>query len=162
MKAKYREVPVYEQVELVGKTIDSTCGTIDRKSIGRVLLTEEAGFDGKHEVVDGDGTVIRTVAKIGEDGIELAVRLVGDIKSLATYKVYDGWTAGNKENAGVIDVFSKDAEGKFLSILNTAKRMSAAHPECDDQWEVIEAATGKRVFLRKIADVDANGKVKNG
>ena len=161
MKAKYREVPTYEQVELVGKTVDSTCGTIDRKPIGRVLLTEEAGFAGNHEVVNGDGAVIHTVAKIGEDGIELAVRLVGGIKSLATYKVYDGWTAGNKENAGVVDVFSKDAEGKFLSILNTARRMSAAHPECDDQWEVIEVATGKRVFLRKIADVDANGRVKN-
>ena len=89
MKAKYREIPVYEEVELVGKTVDSTTGTIDRKSIGRVLLTEAAGFeDGKHEVVDGDGTVIRTVAKVDENaGVELRVELVGGIKSLATYKV---------------------------------------------------------------------------
>lgn len=158
MKAKYREVPVYEEVELVGKTIDATTGTIDRKKVGRVLITEEAGFDGKHEVVDGDGTVICTATKIGEDGVELAVRFVGDIKSLATYRIYDGWTAENKENPGVTDIFTKDPDGKILAILNTAKRMSEKHPECDGQYEIIDAATGKRVFLRKIADVkDAVG-----
>lgn len=162
MKAKYREIPVYEEVELVGKTVDSTTGTIDRKSIGRVLLTEAAGFeDGKHEVVDGDGTVIRTAAKINEDtGIELRVELVGGIKSLATYKVYKGWTAANKENPEVVDLFTKDEDNKLLSIVNTAKRMSEAHPECDGQWMIVDVATGKRVFFRLVKDVDAKGKIK--
>ena len=161
-KAKYMIKPVYEEVELIGKTCSqTTTGTIDRKKIGRVLITEAAGFeDGKHEVVSGDGTVIRTVAKLDEAvGIKLRVEFVGGIKSLSTYTVYKGWTAANKENPEVIDLYTKDEDCQLLKIVNVAKRMSDAHPECDGQWMIVDVATDKRVFFRPIKDVDAKGMI---
>jgi hypothetical protein len=66
MKMKYREVPAFEEVEGVAKTLEATTGTIDRKAVGRALLTTQAGFAGKkHEIVDGDGVNLRTVASFG-------------------------------------------------------------------------------------------------
>ena len=55
-KMKFREIPSFEEVEVAAKTTDTITGTIDRKTIGRVLLTTAEGFEGKHEVVAGDGT----------------------------------------------------------------------------------------------------------
>ena len=114
MNMKYQAKPVYETVDIVAKTTEAITGTIDRKLVGRSLLTEQAGFEGKHEVVDGDGVAIRTVQKIGEDegdakAPELFVELVGGIKSLASYKFFAGWTGKNPENEGVADVYTEDA-----------------------------------------------------
>lgn len=163
MNMKYEAVPQYETVEIVAKTLDTITGTIDRKLVGRALLTTQAGFEGKHRVVDGDGTVIRTVTEIGEgDGkaatVELFVRLVGDIKSLASYKFFKGYVAANPENPECVDLFTADGD-QVQRIVETAKRMCADHPECDSRWEIVDA-NGKRYFLRMIATcLKANGKI---
>lgn len=163
MNMKYEAVPQYETVEIVAKTLEAVTGTIDRKLVGRALLTTAAGFTGKHRVVGGDGTVIRTVQKIGEDEgdaktVELFVRLVGDIKSLASYKFFAGYVAENPENPGCIDLFTGDLD-QVQRIVDTARRMCGDHPECDDRWEIVDGA-GKRYFLRKIVtDLKANGKI---
>lgn len=163
MNMKYTEIPTYESVDVCGKTVDTITGTIDRKTVGRVLITTKAGFAGKHQVVGGDGTAIRTVKPIGENEgdaatVELFVRLVGDIKSLASYKFFKGFIGDNAENAGVKDLYTEDGD-QVQRIVETAKRMCNDHPECDSRWEVVDAA-GTRWFLRKIAtNLNAAGKV---
>ena len=161
MQCKYTEVPKYETVDIVAKTSEAITGTIDRKLVGRALLTTAAGFEGKHQVVGGDGTVIRTVAEIGEgEGkagtVELFVELVGGIRSLASYKFFKGYVGANPENAGVKDLYTDDGV-QVQKIIDTAKRMCADHPECDSQWKIVDK-DGNRWFLRKIVtDVKANG-----
>lgn len=163
MNMKYTEIPTYETVDVCGKTVDTITGTIDRKQVGRVLITTQAGFAGKHQVVNGDGTAIRTVQKIGEgegeaETVELLVRLVGDIKSLASYKFFTGYVGGNAENSGVKDLYTEDCE-QVNKIVETARRMCASHPECDSQWEIVDKA-GTRWFLRKIAtSLTSTGKI---
>ena len=164
-KMKIREIPVYEECEIEAKTTDTITGTIDRKTIGRVLLTTAEGFEGKHEVVDGDGTAIRTVKEFGkdenaDDAVEVVVELVGGVKSLASYKFFKGYKAANAENPDVMDVFTEDG-AQINKIVATAERMCAAHPECDNQWKVVTKSEGRRVFLRKIAtNLDATGKIR--
>lgn len=164
MKCKYTEIPVYEEVDIAGKTVEAITGTIDRKPMGRVLITVAAGFAGKHQVVGGDGTAIRSVQAIGENEgdaktVELFVRLAGDIKSLASYKFYRGYVAKNAENPECVDLFTEDSE-QVNRIVETAHRMCASHPECDSRWEIV-GADGTRYFLRKIAaNVNAAGKVE--
>ena len=163
MNMKYEAVPQYESVDVVGKTVDTITGTIDRKTVGRVLVTTAAGFEGRHQVVGGDGVGIRTVAEIGEgDGKaavpELFVELVGGIKSLASYKFFKGYTAKNAENPECNDLFTVDGD-QVGKIVETARRMCASHPECDSQWRIVDA-NGARWFLRMIAtNLTANGKV---
>ena len=160
MKMKYMEVPKYEEVEIAAKTVNSICGTIDRKSIGRTLITEDAGFAGKHQVVDGDGTTIATVEKVPEDGVEVFVEFVGGVKSLASKRFYKGWKAPNKENADVDDVYVITEEAcKVDELARMASAMSDAHPECAGQFKFV--AGGKRVFLRLVAtELDAKGRVE--
>lgn len=155
MNMKIREVPVYDECEIVAKTTDTTTGTIDRKTVGRCLLTLADGFAGKHEVVDGDGTTLRTVKEFGkeegaDDAVEVIVELVGGVKSLASYKFFKGYKAPNAENPEVMDVFTEDC-AQINKIVVTAARMCEAHPECDGQWKIVTKSEGKRVFLRKIA-----------
>jgi len=176
MKMKYREAPTYDEVEVVGKTTDATCGTIDRKLVSRALLTEQAGFAGKtHEIVDGDGVCLRTVKPFGgEDDevkeIEAFVELVGGKRSLASYKFYKGWTAENPENEGVTDIFV-DAAAKasgdgtnhdqIESLIATARRMCEASPECDGRWKIVNK-DGKRLFLREcVTTLKSNGKIED-
>ena len=164
-KMKFREVPKFEEVDVVAKTCDSVTGTIDRKTIGRALITTAEGFEGKHEVVDGDGTTIRTVKEFGkeenaDDAVEVVVELVGGVKSLASYKFFKGYKAANAENPDVMDVFTEDG-AQINKIVATAERMCAAHPECDGQWKVVTKSEGRRVFLRLIAtNLDATGKIR--
>lgn len=160
MKVKYTEIPSYESCELVGKTDKATCGTIDRKLVGRCLLTKEAGFNGKHMVVGGDETPIVTVEEIGAEGkkaeIELFVELVGGKRSLASFKFFKGYYAANRENAGVTDLFTDD-RAQIERIEACAGRMCNAMPECDGQWKIVDA-TGARYFLRRIkADLTSTG-----
>jgi hypothetical protein len=163
MQCKYTEVPKYESVDVVAKTTEAITGTIDRKLVGRALLTTEAGFSGKHQVVGGDGTVIRTVQKIGEGegevpAVELFVELVGDIKSLASYKFFKGYVGDNAENAGVKDLYTDDGV-QIARLVGTAQRMCDDHPECDSQWKIVDK-DGNRWFIRKItADVKSNGMI---
>ena len=163
MNMKYEAVPQHETVEIVAKTLEAVTGTIDRKLVGRALLTTAAGFEGKHQVVGGDGTPIRTVTPIGENEgetptVELFVRLVGNIKSLASYKFFRGYVAENPENRGVFDLYTEDFD-QVKRVVDTARRMCGDHPECDDRWEIVDAI-GKRWFLRKIvSDLKANGKI---
>ena len=163
MNMKYTEIPTYESVDVVAKTNEAITGTIDRKLIGRALLTTQAGFEGKHQVVDGDGTPIRTVTEIGEgegkaQAVELFVELVGGIKSLASYKFFAGYVGKNPENADVMDLYTDNGD-QVAKIVETARRMCASHPECDSQWKIVDAS-GRRWFLRKIATcLKANGKI---
>lgn len=160
-KVKYQKIPEYEQVDLVGKTYSLVAGTIDRKKVKRALITEQAGFEGKHEVVaeGADGTPIRTVEKIDEEkGVELIVEFVGGVKSLASKKVFKGYTAKNPENPDVTDLFVDNTEASG-GLVNIARRMSEAHPECDGQWMVVDKATNGRVFIRIYdPDLKPNGK----
>ena len=164
-KMKFREVPKFEEVNVVAKTCDSVTGTIDRKTIGRALITTEEGFEGKHEVVDGDGTTIRTVKEFGkeenaDDAVEVVVELVGGVKSLASYKFFKGYKAANAENPDVMDVFTEDG-AQINKIVACATRMADSHPECDGQWKIVTKSEGRRVFLRKIAtNLDATGKIR--
>lgn len=160
MKVKYTAIPSYESCELVGKTDKATCGTIDRKLVGRCLLTKEAGFDGKHMVVGGDETPIVTVEEIGAEGkkpeIELFVELVGGKRSLASFKFFKGFYAANRENAGVTDLFTDD-RAQIERIEACANRMCNAMPECDGQWKIVDS-TGARYFLRRIkTDLTSTG-----
>jgi hypothetical protein len=160
MKVKYTAIPSYESCELVGKTDKATCGTIDRKLVGRCLLTKESGFEGKHMVVGGDETPIVTVKEIGAEGgkaeIELFVELVGGKRSLASFKFFKGYYAGNRENAGVTDLFTDD-RAQIERIEACANRMCNAMPECDGQWKIVDAA-GDRYFLRHFrADLTSVG-----
>ena len=165
-KMKIREIPVYEECEVEAKTIDSTTGTIDRKTIGRCLLTLAAGYAGKHEVVDGDGTPIVTVESFGKDEdavkeIEVVVELVGGMKSLASYKFFGGYKAENRENPGVTDIFVEDG-AQIAKIVACAERMCRDHSEVDGMWQIVEKSTGKRVFLRKIAtNLSKTGKIED-
>lgn len=164
MKVKYTDIPSYESVELVGKTTRAVCGTIDRKLVGRCLITTEDGFTGKHMVVNGDGTPIVSVKEIGEgEGktaeVELFVQLVGGKKSLASFKFFKGFLADNRENAGVVDIFTENGD-QVARIEECARRMCEAAPECDGQWMIVDK-DGKRHFLRKITtDVNASGKIE--
>lgn len=164
MKVKYTAIPSYKSCELVGKTDRATCGTIDRKLVGRCLLTKEAGFDGKHMVVGGDETPIVTVEEIGAEGkkpeIELFVELVGGKKSLASFKFFKGYYAANRENAGVRDLFTDD-RAQVERIEACANRMCNAMPECDGQWKIVDA-TGTRYFLRHIkTDLTSTGRFED-
>ena len=166
MKMKYKEIPSFEEVEIVAKTVDTTAGTMDRKTVGRCLLTTAEGFEAKHEVVDGDGTPIVTVKSFGKDEdevkeIEVKVALVGDIKSLASFKFFGGYTAPNRENPGVTDVFVEDG-AQINKIVACAERMCHDHSEVDGMWQIVEKSTGKRVFLRKIAtNLSKTGKIED-
>lgn len=163
MKMKYTEKPTYPEVEIVGKTVSSKTGTIDRRKFGRLLLTEEAGFgkgtdkDGKI-VLNGDDTTIQTVTKAAE--VEVVVQLVDGSKSAASFKFFDVYTAKNPENEDVLDVFTTDVE-KVDRVEACAERMCDAAPGNDGQYKIIEKSSEKRVFLRVIAkNLDERGKVK--
>lgn len=164
MKVKYTAIPSYESCELVGKTDKATCGTIDRKLVGRCLLTKEAGFDGKHMVVGGDETPIVTVEEIGAEGkkpeIELFVQLVGGKRSLASFKFFKGYYAANRENTGVTDLFTDD-RAQIERIEACAARMCNAMPECDGQWKIVDS-TGARYFLRRFkTDLTSTGRFED-
>jgi len=152
MKMKYTSKPTYPEVDVVGKTTHSECGTIDRRKIGRLLITETAGFGPGEEhddkiVLDGDETPIQSVEKVDE--IEVVIRLVDDQKSAASFKFFDAYTAKNKENPEVTDVFTTNGEQVDRAVA-CAERMCVASPGCDGQYEFLNKASGKRVFLRQI------------
>lgn len=162
MKMKYTEKPVYPEVEIVGKTVDSLKGTIDSRPIGRRLLTEEEGFgkgtdkEGKM-ALNGDGTTIKSVKKVSE--IELIIELVDGTKSAASFKFFDAYTAPNDENDGVDDIFTDNGE-QIGRIESCADRMTDAAPGCDGQYKIVRKSDGKRVFLRLIAKkLCDNGKI---
>ena len=177
MNMKYRETPKYEEVDVVAKTMEATCGTIDRKPVGRALLTEQAGFAGKtHEIVDGDGVSLRTVKPFGGENddvkeVEAFVELVGGKRSLASYKFYKGWLGANPENQGVTDVFVDGAATATADMTNhdqvealvaTAARMCNAAPECDGRWQIVDK-DGKRLFLREVVTkLTSTGMVERG
>lgn len=180
MQMKYREVPKFETVEVVAKTLEATTGTIDRKAVGRALLTTQEGFRGKtHEIVDGDGVTLRTVKSFGGEvdevkSVEVFVQLVGGKKSLASYKFFSGWTGENPENPGVVDLFVDGAKkdgcagiaeitnhAKIESLVACARRMCDATPEADGKWQIVDAS-GRRVFLRECAtNLKSNGKIED-
>ena len=169
MKMKYMDLPTYEDVDIVGKTSEAVTGTVDRKLVGRSLITVQAGFTGKHVVVKGDETPIVTVQKIGDgEGehaeVELFAELVGGKRSLASYKFFGGYVGDNRENAGVKELYVQEGSenhGKVRRLLDTAERMCDAAPECDGQWKIV-SADGTRWFIRLFkADLKANGKFAN-
>lgn len=166
MNMKYEAIPQYESVDIAAKTVNTITGTIDRKPVGRALITTAAGFEGKHQVVNGDGVAIRSVQKIGTDNgeaatVELFVELVGGVKSLASYKFFAGYVAKNAENPECVDLFTDDTE-KISRVVSTAERMCASHPECDSQWKLVDK-DGTRYFLRVIStDLTATGRINNG
>lgn len=153
---KIEKKPVYDQIAVAGKTYNTVTGTVDRKLVGRVLITTDGGFSGQHQVVGGDGTGILTVKPV-EGETELFVELAGGVKSLASFKFFGGFEAPNKENAGVTDLFTTEHD-KVERLVACALRMSNAHPECDGQWRIIDAR-GTRYFLRETAEVNESGKI---
>ena len=162
MKMKYMEKPSYPEVDVVGKTVDSETGTVDRRKIGRLLITEEAGFgvggDKPNRVVlNGDDTVIQTVEKAAE--VEVVVELVDGSKSAASFKFFDVYKVKNSENPDVTDIFTGDGD-KIERAVACAERMCEAAPGNDGQYKFIEKASGARVFLRRIEkNLAENGKV---
>ena len=162
MKMKYMEKPSYPEVEVVGKTVASETGTVDRRKFGRLLLTEEDGFGAGTEkpnrvVLNGDDTTIQTVKKAAE--IEIVVELVDGSKSAASFKFFDVYTAKNAENPEVTDVFTGDGD-KMERAVACAERMCEAAPGNDGQYKFIDKATSTRVFLRRIEkNLAENGKV---
>lgn len=156
MKMKVMEKPQYPEIDIVAKTVESECGTIDRKSIGRCLLTTEA-VDKGYMVVGGDDSLVKTVKEAEE--IEVKVEFVGGVKSLASFKFFKHYTAENKENPNVVDIYTEESD-KLERIRECAARMAEAHPECDGQWKIVDK-DGKRVFIRVICKyLKANGKIE--
>lgn len=154
-KIKVIEVPEYPEIEILAKSVDTLTGSIDRKPIGRSLITLEA-VDKKYTAVGGDDTLVKTVVEAGET--ELWVELVGGIKSLASYKFFGGWTAKNLENPEVFELYTTEAD-KVEKIAATAERMCEAHPECDGQWKIVDK-DGNRWFARKVCtSLRENGKI---
>lgn len=157
MKMKVNEKPNYAELEIAAKTVDSLTGTIDRKKIGRVLVTEEVVAK-DYEVVGGDGALIVHADKAEET--ELFVELVGGIKSLASFRFYGGWTAKNRENPEATDLYTEEGD-KISRISECAERMCESHPECDGQWKVVDK-DGNRVFVRLVCrSLKANGKIED-
>lgn len=153
---KIEKKPVYDAINVIGKTYNTVTGSVDRKLVSRVLITADGGFSGQHQVVGGDGTGIITVKPVDGE-TELFVELAGGIKSLASFKFFGGFEAPNKENAGVTDLFTTEHD-KVERLVACAIRMSGAHPECAGQWKVVDAR-GTRYFLREIAPVNESGKI---
>lgn len=153
---KIEKKPVYDAIDVIGKTFNTVTGSADRKLVGRVLVTTSAGFDGQHQAVGGDGTGILTVKAV-EAETELFVELAGGIKSLASFKFFGGFEAPNKENAGVTDLFTTEHD-KVGRLVACALRMSEAHPECDGQWKIVDAS-GVRHFIRELAEVNEHGMI---
>lgn len=151
--------PTYAQLNAIGKTCgQAATGTIDRKVISRCILTDSV-FDKDYRVVGGDDTKFVKVA--AKDEVEVWVEMVGNIKSLASFKFYGVYVAANKENDGVTDIFvpaDSDDQTKIERALDCASRMSGAHPECDGQYKFVDK-DGNRVFLRSYAKVNAHGMI---
>lgn len=151
--------PTYVQLNAIGKTCgQAATGTIDRKVISRCILTDSV-FDKDYRVVGGDDT--KFVKVVAKDEIEIWVEMVGNIKSLASFKFYGVYVAANKENDGVTDIFvpaDSDDQAKIERALDCASRMSCAHPECDGQYKFVDK-DGNRVFLRSYAKVNAHGMI---
>ena len=165
MKLKYTDKPSYPEVEVFGKTISgSVFGTVDRRPVGRRLLTTEEGFvsGGAHAdkvIVDGDGTVVQTVKKVDE--VEVVVQLVDGSKSAASFKFFDCYTAPNTENEGVLDVFTTNGE-QLERIEMCAERMCLMAPGNDGQYSIVAKGDGKRVFLRAFSkNVVDGGKLRD-
>lgn len=157
MKMKVMEKPQYPEIEIVAKTVESECGTIDRKPIVRCLLTTEE-VEKEYQVVGGDNTLVKTVKEA--EAVEVKVEFVGNVKSLASFKFFKHYTADNKENSDVVDIYTEESD-KLERIRECAARMAEAHPECDGQWKIVDN-TGKRVFIRIICKyLKANGKIEN-
>ena len=151
--------PTYVQLNAIGKTCgQAATGTIDRKVISRCILTDSV-FDKDYRVVGGDDT--KFVKVTAKDEIEVWVEMVGNIKSLASFKFYGVYIAANKENDGVTDIFvpaDSDDQTKIERALDCASRMANAHPECDGQYKFVDK-DGNRVFLRSYAKVNAHGMI---
>ena len=151
--------PTYVQLNAIGKTCgQAATGTIDRKVISRCLLTNSV-FDKDYRVVGGDDT--KFVKVTAKDEIEVWVEMVGNIKSLASFKFYGVYVAANKENDGVTDIFvpaDSDDQAKIERALDCASRMAGAHPECDGQYKFVDK-DGNRVFLRSYAKVNDHGMI---
>ena len=151
--------PVYTQLNALGKTCgQAATGTIDRKVISRCILTDSV-FDKDYRVVGGDDT--KFVKVVAKDEVEVWVEMVGNIKSLASFKFFGVYVAANKENDGVTDIFvpaDSDDQTKIERALDCASRMSGAHPECDGQYKFVDK-DGNRVFLRSYAKVNAHGMI---
>lgn len=151
--------PTYVQLNAIGKTCgQAATGTIDRKVISRCILTDSI-FDKDYRVVGGDDT--KFVKVVAKDEIEVWVEMVGNIKSLASFKFYGVYVAANKENDGVTDIFvpaDSDDQTKIERALDCASRMAGAHPECDGQYKFVDK-DGNRVFLRSYAKVNAHGMI---
>ena len=159
MKMKVTERPNYPELDIVAKTVDTLAGTIDRKKVSRCLVTEEVVAK-DYQVVDGDGVKVVHANKT-EGETELFVELVGGVKSLASFKFYGGWTAKNKENPEVSELFTEEGD-KITRAADCAARMCKSHPECDGQWKLVDK-DGNRWFLRLVnRALKANGRLRDG
>ena len=159
-KVSYTTKPKYEQVTLLGKTIESAgfAGTADREKMKRAYITENAGFDGSQMIVKGtDEYGIRTVKAVE---VVAGVKFVGAENRIpATWKLR-GYAAKSVENEGAIDVFVGEEMGdKVAALLRTADAVSAQSPEFAGLWYTIDAETGTRIFIRAFSPVDAHGNV---
>lgn len=158
---KFTEAPKYEEVALIGKTIESTflAGTFDREQIVRRYLTEAEGFDGKSEIIV-NGADKYGILTVKPDTLDVYVELMGGKKSLASWK-FAGFTADSIENEGCVDLFvpsTDDVANKGRSLRACAEAMSAATPEAANLWRVV-TSDGKRVFIRAYSPVDKKGRV---
>ena len=159
MKMKVMEMPKYPEIEIVGKTIDSITGSIDRLPISRSLITTDS-VDKTLIVVDGDETVIKHVDAVDkEKATELFVELVGCKRSLASFKFFGGYIGADDRNAGVKVLFTEETE-KIDRLVSCAERMCNVNPECDGQWKIVDK-DGTRWFIRTIATkLTSNGKIE--
>lgn len=156
----YTTKPKYETVSLIGKTIESAgfAGTADREKIRRTYVTLDAGFDGSQIIVKGaDEVGIRTVK---EAELTVSVAFVGDTAAHipATWKIR-GYKADSVENDGVDLFVGEEMADKLAALLRTADAVSAQNPQYAGLWKVVDVDSGKRVFIRAIAPVDAHGNV---
>jgi len=176
---KYIEKPTYESTELIGKTIRSAeyAGKIRRGELTRKLITEAVGFDGKQTPLKGDGTGIYTV-KPATIAIAIELGRVNDtdpaVRSLDLDIV--GWVAESNAAADAIEVFFfrdkglnaetiktffglEDCNGRFIPGTGAIDALLQQNPKILGFWKIVEKATGKRVFLRELAECNDDGYV---
>lgn len=145
---------------------------------GRALLTLTEGFAHDAALEHAKFSMIDTAGKVREIGMTVPAVAGNDDKSVlevvsvktgkitlyaetgavhgqtaglctADVVLKDAWTADDKQNAGVTDVFTSDAAG-VQTVVNGAGALLEKNPQLNGVFSVRNAADGKTVIVRVV------------
>lgn len=156
-------------VDVIGKTYDSCTYSGDPMSRDKVsgqtfITTDDVG---ESMTVRGEGkdTIIKKVESA--EKVEIGIALVNaesldDGKSLATAILKGVWTAkgsdGKLDEVYVMCGTNVDALGEIVSIAGKMARTPTGD-RANGKWYPFDKATGKRVLIRMVGEIDKNGKI---